>query len=132
MKSLFLLLVFSACVSAQVFSARTRVLSPKYHLKLWTTSVVALAGFNALDVASSVALNGNFRARESNDLLATDSGQFATARAIGVKAGVTAGLLAMEYVLLRHDPRFVKTFSYLNFGFASIPAGAAIHNFRVR
>src|SRR5437016_3574781 len=78
---------------------------PKPSLKLWYTPVAAIAGANALDYASSVALEGSPNVHESNGLLINNSGQFSPGRAIAIKLGINAAFLLPEYLLIRRYPR---------------------------
>ncbi len=93
----------------------------------WIGSTLALAGAEALDVASSRG------AQEANPLLRGAGGQFNTAKAIALKGVFTGGALLMEALALHHHHRAdqFKMFATANTAGAAGLAAVAVHNFRV-
>jgi hypothetical protein len=93
----------------------------------WIGSTLALAGAEALDVASSRG------APESNPLLRGAGGQFDTARGIALKGIFTGGALLFEALAMRrhHTAGSFKMFAIANTVGAAGLTAVAVHNFRV-
>ena len=66
-------------------------------MALWRASVAALAAANIMDAQSS------WGKRELNPALAGNGGAFG-ARGALLKAGITGGLVTLEFLVLRHGP----------------------------
>ncbi len=63
----------------------------------WQRSLIPLVAAQTLDIASS------YGRPELNPLLASSSGRFGV-QAVGIKAGTTAGMVVLEYLLVRKHP----------------------------
>ena len=96
------------------------------HLKLWRTSVAALAVANALDIQSSW---GKY---ELNKTLAERNGTFGRDSAV-IKLALQGGLLGFEYLITRGHPnrRLYMLLSVVNFGAAGTIGSVAGHNYTV-
>ena len=102
--------------------------STRTNMILWRASAITLAGGNAFDFASSVALNGVSGVHETNGLYSTPDGHFATGQGLGIKIGLTAAFLVPEYFLIRRFPKLAKPFAVLNFGVGGAGIWAGAHN----
>ena len=107
----------------------TPVESAPPHIKrgmtLWRASVAALAAANIMDVQSS------WGKRELNPALAGNSGAFGAKGAL-LKAGITGGVVALEYLVLRHGPsKRLRRLAAVNFGDAGLIGATAARNWRV-
>lgn len=93
---------------------------------LWRTSVAALAVSDVMDVRSS------WGKRESNPVLSGGGSQFGCRGAL-IKIGIQGGVIAVEYLMLRHRPSkgVYRAFTVINFGGASLTGAAAIHNYQL-
>ncbi len=91
----------------------------------WKISLAPVAASQALDVASSYGM------RELNPVLAGSDGRFGP-RATGIKLGATAGLLGVEYLLVRKFPGSARVLSKINWSASILTTGFAIHNFSIR
>ena len=98
----------------------------KPSLKLWQTSVAALAAANALDVHSS------WGKHELNSTLAGSAGTFG-GRGTLLKLGFQGGLVGVEYLITRGHPngKVMKALSFINFGTAGVIGGVAAHNYTI-
>ncbi len=91
----------------------------------WKISLAPVIATQALDVASSYGM------RELNPVLAGSDGRFGP-RATGIKLGATAGLLGVEYLLVRKFPGSARVLSKINWSASILTTGFAIHNFGIR
>jgi len=91
----------------------------------WKVSLAPLVASQALDITSSYGM------RELNPLLAGPQGEFG-ARSAMLKVGVTAGLIGVEYLIVRAHPGAARMFTKLNWGAAALTTGFAVHNFSIR
>ncbi len=90
----------------------------------WKISLAPMLASQALDAASSYGL------RERNSLLAGSDGRFGM-QAVAIKFGVTAGILGLEYLVVRKFPRSAKLFTIVNWTAAGATTGLAVHNYRL-
>jgi|SRR5689334_6446040 hypothetical protein len=91
----------------------------------WKVSLAPVVASQGLDVASSYGM------RELNPLLAGSDGRFGP-RAAGIKLGATAGLLGVEYLLVRKFPGSARVLSKINWSASILTTGFAVHNFSIR
>jgi hypothetical protein len=86
-------------------------------MPLWRASVIALAAANVMDVQSS------WGKRELNPALAGSRGEFGTKGAL-LKAGITGGVVALEYLFLRtsRHRKLTRALATINFRDAPLPA----------
>jgi hypothetical protein len=99
--------------------------SPRASLPLsWKLSLAPLLASQGLDAASS------YGKRELNPLLATPQGQFGISSVV-VKAGVTAGMIGVEYLIVKAHPAAARFFTKINWVAAGATSGVAAHNFTV-
>lgn len=91
----------------------------------WLTSVAALVGANAADVASS------YGRQEANPLLRSGAGRF-NARSAGIKIGIVGGVLALQSFALRKAPEAHRTLAITNFAGAGAMAAIAAKNWQTR
>ena len=91
----------------------------------WKLSLIPLIASQTLDVTSSYGL------RELNPLLASSNGQFG-AKAAGIKIGATAGIVALEYLIVKAHPGARNIFSKLNWSGAVVTSAFAVHNYSIR
>jgi len=89
--------------------------------RVWQASVAALVAGNAADAATSW---GKY---ETNGAL-RGSGLAFGGRALGVKCGITAGLLLPQFILMRRHPEAVKATAAINFTAAAVLGLQAAHN----
>src|SRR5262249_1607278 len=101
--------------------------TPEAHagFRSWQRSLFPLAASQALDVASSYGMH------ELNPLLADGSGNFGP-KAAGMKIGMAAAIVGVEYLVIRHHPGAAKVFSKLNWTGAIVTSGFAVHNYSIR
>ena len=95
------------------------------NMKSWKISLVPLAGSQVLDAASSYGM------REMNPLLASSNGGFEM-KATSIKLGVTAGLVGVEYLVVRIYPRSARVISKLNWTSGIVTTGFAVHNYAIK
>ena len=93
--------------------------------RAWEISLAPVLASQALDVASSYGM------RELNPLLAGPDGRFGP-RAAGIKFSATAGLVGVEFLIVRKYPRSARVFSKINWSASVITTGFAAHNFTLR
>ena len=93
--------------------------------RAWKRSLIAVTASQGLDVASSYGM------RELNPLLASPDGRFG-AKAASIKFGVTAAVVALEYVIVKKYPAAARVFHKLNWSSAALTSGIAAHNFAIR
>lgn len=91
----------------------------------WKISLAPVIASQALDAASSYGM------RELNPMLAGPDGRFGS-RAAGIKLGATAGLVGIEYLIVRKYPRATRVFSKINWSVSIVTTGFAAHNFAIR
>ena len=90
----------------------------------WKMSLAPLVAAHSLDVASSWGYV------ETNPLLAGPDGRFGMQSA-GIKLGIVAGAVLVEYLLLRRHPKMAKLFTRANYFNATITGGIAARNYAV-
>lgn len=93
--------------------------------RMWKISLAPVIASQTLDVASSYGM------RELNPMLAGADGRFG-ARGAGIKLGATAGLLGIEWLIVKHHPRAARVLSKINFSVSIVTTGLAAHNFAIR
>ena len=91
----------------------------------WVVSLAPLAASQALDAHSS------WGHRELNPLLADANGGFGM-KATGIKVGTLAGVVGVEYLLVRKYPRTAKFLSIVNLASAGVTSSFAIHNYNLK
>jgi hypothetical protein len=91
----------------------------------WKWSLAPLVASQALDIKSSYGM------RELNPLLAGSQGQFG-AQSTLLKVGATAGLIGIEYLIVKVHPASARIFTKVNWAAAALTAGFAVHNFSIR
>ena len=96
------------------------------HEALWKWSLAALAGANALDIASS------WRKYELNPALAAPSSTFG-AKSAAIKVGILGAVVVVQWLAVSRHPshRLYRALSILNFCDSGVVAGTAGHNFTV-
>jgi len=94
-------------------------------MRKWKMSVVPVFASQALDVTSSYGM------RELNPMLASSDGSFG-AKGAGIKLGAAAGLLGVEYLIVRKYPRSAHVFTKINWSVSIVTTGFAAHNFAIR
>jgi hypothetical protein len=93
---------------------------------LWRSSLVGLAAASALDIDSS------WNKRELNPVLAGPGGTFG-ARGAALKLGMQAGLVSLEYLIIRRNPagKLYRITAVVNFLAASVIGAVAVRNYGV-
>jgi hypothetical protein len=91
----------------------------------WKWSLAPLVASQGLDIYSSYGM------RELNPLLADRQGQFGVQSAV-LKVSVTAGLIGVEYLIVKAHPASARMFTKLNWGAAALTTGFAVHNFAIK
>jgi hypothetical protein len=94
-------------------------------MRSWERSLIPLVASQSLDAASSYGY------RELNPLLASQNGTFGV-KATAMKFSVVAGLIGVEYLLVRKSPKAARLFEKLNWSSSLLTTGLAVHNFVVR
>jgi hypothetical protein len=94
-------------------------------MRRWKMSVAPVFASQALDVTSSYGM------RELNPMLASSDGSF-DAKGAAIKLGATAGLLGVEYLIVRKYPRSARAFTKINWSVSTVTTGFAVHNFAIR
>jgi len=99
---------------------------PMHSSTFWRAGVAALAATNAMDVQSS------WGKRELNPALAGPGGALG-ARGALLKAAIAGGVVAMEYLALRHSPsvRLRRALAVIDFGDAALIGAVAGRNWGV-
>jgi hypothetical protein len=122
---LFLALItFAPIVDASEVASETP--APQAPLSAsWKWSIAPLVASQGLDIASS------YGKHELNPLLAEPHGQFGAQSAL-LKVGVTAGLIGVEYLIVKAHPASARTFTKLNWAAAALTTGFAVHNFAIK
>jgi len=91
----------------------------------WKLSLAPVFASQAFDAASSYGM------REMNPMLAGSDGRFG-AKGARIKLGATAGLLGVEYLMVRKYPRAARVFTNINWSLSIVTTGFAAHNFAIR
>ncbi|SRR5581483_7998760 len=99
--------------------------SQRRAIRQWKVSLAPVVASQTLDVASSYGM------RELNPVLAGPDGRFG-GRAAGIKLGAAAGLLGVEYLIVRRFPGSARVLSKINWSASVLTTGFAIHNFSIR
>ena len=94
-------------------------------VRTWKISLAPLVASQALDAASSYGM------RELNPLLASSNGGF-EAKALGIKLGLTATAVGVEYLIVRKHAGAARGLSALNWAMGAVTAGLAVHNYAIR
>ena len=113
MRCLLAFLLLAAALQAQDM--------PKRHF--WTASVLAVCAAHGVDIASS------YGKREVNP--AMPAAHFG-AGDVALIGGISAGVLVMEWAILRHHPQSEKSFAVVNYATAGAVSAVAVHNFTVK
>lgn len=111
MKHLFIMLLLATAATAQ---------EPTKWDKLYKVSVVSVIAANGADVATS------YGRRELNPLMGNTFGM----TSVGIKAGMTGGILTTQHFGLRHS-KHKKIYALMNFGTTGVLGFVAYHNTRV-
>jgi hypothetical protein len=105
--------------------------APKTHRRarprrlLWKASVALLVASQVVDAQSSWGYN------EGNALLQSPSGTFG-GKAVGIKFGMAAAVVAAQWVAHRKGLDPVEASSAANFAMAAVTAGYAARNYQIR
>ena len=91
----------------------------------WKHSLIPMVAAQGLDVASSYGM------RELNPMLAGSDERFG-AKAATIKAGTTAAVAGIEYLIVKKWPGAARTFAKLNWGSSLLTGAFAAHNFAIR
>jgi len=110
-RAIGLLLLFTAMLSAEN--------GERGRKRLWKWSVAVLAAANTSDAISS------FGRYELNPVLGM--GPFG-ARATGMKIGISAATVGVQYLILRRHPEAARKAAIWNFGMAGLTGGIAARN----
>jgi hypothetical protein len=94
-------------------------------LRAWKRSVVPLVISQSLDVASSYGM------RELNPMLAGPDGRFG-AKALTIKAGTTAAIVGVEYLIAKKWPGAASLLSKLNWASSALTGAFAVHNYSIK
>ncbi len=135
-------LIFAAFICALGVSAQTQTIqpayasdfqqsSPKKGMVLWSVSALTLVAAHALDWSSSMALNGTDN-HETNAFVRSSDGYYSAGKGAALNVGLTAGPLAVEWIILRHHPRWRRGFAVVNFSMSAVPLWAGAHNLSLR
>jgi hypothetical protein len=103
----------------------TRRAADQTSFNRWKLSLAPVFASQALDLASSYGM------RELNPMLASADGRFG-AKGAGLKLGASAGLLGVEYLIVRKYPQSARVFTKINWPVSIVTAGFAAHNFAIR
>ena len=93
---------------------------------LWKISVGTMVVAGAADVGSSI---GQY---ERNPLVIRGDGKFDTTKGILLKSAITGGIVGVQWLLGRKDPKILRKCAWINFGAAGLWGGAAVHNLWIR
>ena len=114
--------------AADVPAPVIRPTNPEYRkqLNLWKFSTAAVLASNSMDVTSS------WGKRELNPVLAGSKGTFGGRGAV-LKLGIMGGVVAVEYLVLRHRPSrsLAKAMAWINFSDAAVTGAVAGRNFGI-
>ncbi len=94
-------------------------------IQSWKRSLLPLVATQGLDVVSSYGM------RELNPMLAGPDGRFG-AKAAAIKAGTTAAVVGVEYLIVKKWPGAARMFSKLNWGSSALTGAIAAHNFAIK
>ena len=92
--------------------------------RAWLASLLAVAGSNGLDIASS------YGKRELNPLLQGGNGSFDMS-SVGRKAAIVSVMELPQLFLVRRSPRRMRMFTIVNFALSAALVGVSAHNFGV-
>lgn len=90
--------------------------------RAWKLSVTSVAVSATLDAQSS------WGGYEMNPIVGR--GQFG-ARQAATSLSITAGVIALEYLVLRKHPQHKRLLTWTNFAIAGVRTGTAIRNYRL-
>lgn len=90
--------------------------------RLWEASIISMAAANTSDILSSRGME------ESNPIFRGTNGTFSTDRGIALKSLYVVSVAAVQWVVLRHHPRYVKLFTAIDFGMAGTTGAISAHN----
>jgi hypothetical protein len=90
---------------------------------LWKASIVTIAGAKVADIASS------WGKREMNPI--PGRGAFG-GRQTAISGGITAGVVGMEFLVVKRCPKAARVFRWVNFGAAGVVSAVAVHNYQLR
>jgi hypothetical protein len=127
-----LLLLTSLSVSTFAASFDEETASPRTK-HWWVGSIGALVGGAALDVASTLAVQGHYSGytiHEGNPLMASGNGMFG-AKGVSIKFGAVGALITTE-IVSRHYGYLTKPFTFLNFAGAGMWSAAGVHNLELQ
>lgn len=107
--------------------AGRRELSPRdaEGYRAWKRSLIPVAVSQSLDVASSYGM------RELNPMLAGSDGRFGM-RAVAIKGGAMAGIVGIEYLIVKKWPGSARVLSKLNWSSSILTTTFAVHNFAIK
>ncbi len=91
--------------------------------RVWVASMFAAVAATGLDAATS------WGKQEANGFLASSDGTFG-AKALSIKAGFAAGLIAPQLLLRKHK-NLKMAFAIGNFSEAAIFSAVSVHNLRI-
>ena len=91
----------------------------------WKLSLLPVFASQTLDVTSS------YGRRELNPLLGDANGRFG-GKAVGIKFGTTAAIVAVEYLIIRKHPKAARVLSKLNWAGSAVTTGFAAYNYAIR
>lgn len=111
--------------AAGAYSTDLREANARKFTRAWERSLIPLFASQSLDAASSYGY------RELNPMLADANGKFGM-KATSVKFSVVAGLVGVEYLLVRKSPKAARLFEKLNWSSSALTSGLAVRNFVVR
>jgi len=121
-----LLTLVSYAALARAGEVTSETPAPKAPVALsWKWSLAPLVASQALDIDSSYGM------RELNPLLAGPRDQFGVQSAL-LKVGATAGLMGIEYLIVKVHPASARIFTKVNWAAAAVTTGFAAHNFSIR
>lgn len=92
--------------------------------KLWRVSLITLAAANALDTRSS------WGKCEGNAFIAGGNGRF-DGRSAAVKGGLLLGVIWIEHIMGRRNPRLYRFFAIANFSAGGGVAAVAGRNYTI-
>lgn len=94
-------------------------------VQAWKRSLIPVVASQGLDVASSWGM------RELNPMLAGSSGRFG-GRAVAIKGGAVAGIVGLEYLIVKKWPGAARVLSKLNWSSSVLTSAFAVHNFAIK
>jgi hypothetical protein len=94
-------------------------------MRAWRRSLMPVVISQSFDVSSS------FGMRELNPMLAGSDGRFG-AKAATIKAGTTAAMIGVEYLIIKKWPSTARILTRLNWGSSALTGAFAMHNYSIR